>query len=596
MPNNSPQNLYIDPNQEEDLRNLSSRTEELLARLDELSSNLNSNLHNRPRPQFDSRVDAQINSQLNSQSYTKPNYDAQSFMDRSINPNNFQSNYQNPEANLPAPIDNSPIKNNQNNGLSFQPIEIPSNQIVKPTYQYSIPINTHYVEKSEKSIQTSTNGGFLSKETSVFTEKRHFGLSDQVASPELNNQVFNNQSQPNNILNSSLAEYLSQKPVRNAAQLSESQNIKQPINQQNISHNKQPEPIKTFPKHDLSFMDSHKSPLGTLENRNKQAYNPYVQASYSQEEENYQTNYQTEQKALLTAQSNTQSNIQQNNHPNRQSQLNWSNNLNNSDDLINPYQDQDIHYQQQAQGHRLASAPYRRANQDYEQYGLNDQHLDGHNLNIHNNIHNARQSNQYQQVVMDYPPARPRYDERKNHKNHYTETNSEISLQPSSAFSFEPGQTRRASAKRGLNTASNNQNTNQNFFGFGKPERAYADNRENLFEPPNQSMGQAPNSNREFRNSMVKYANQNHSHLNKDKEVFRWFAVAAPIFALAIPFATINFFSLSWIASLAICSIALFFGLFISIIAWRLVEISELVRWEHGQIMVIQSILNERTQ
>jgi len=36
--------------------------------------------------------------------------------------------------------------------------------------------------------------------------------------------------------------------------------------------------------------------------------------------------------------------------------------------------------------------------------------------------------------------------------------------------------------------------------------------------------------------------------------------------------------------------------LFISIIAWRLVEISELVRWEHGQIMVIQSILNERTQ
>jgi hypothetical protein len=235
---------------------------------------------------------------------------------------------------------------------------------------------------------------------------------------------------------------------------------------------------------------------------------------------------------------------------------------------------------------------YTNENRNSEQYGSSQPYTNTQNPNQTSSTYqNLRQQNQYQQVVMDYPPSRPIYDERNNQRNsNYAETNSEISLQPSSAFSFEPGQTRRASAKRGLNPVSNNQNTNQNFFGFGIPGRAYADNRENLFDSPNQAL----NSNREFRNNMVKYANQNYSHLNKDKEVFRLFALAAPVFALAIPFATINLFSLSWIESLAICSIALFFGLFISIIAWRLVEISELVRWEHGQIMVIQSILDER--
>jgi hypothetical protein len=107
----------MDPNQEEDLKKLSYRTEELLSRLNDLSSTLNSQLK------------------------SAPSHPAQS------------QSAQNP----PAP-----------------PIDISPKQEQNPNSFYSIPINTHYLEKRERTIKSSGSGQhFLTTSTSIFTEQHH---------------------------------------------------------------------------------------------------------------------------------------------------------------------------------------------------------------------------------------------------------------------------------------------------------------------------------------------------------------------------------------------------------------------------------------
>ncbi len=105
----------MDPSQEEDLKKLSSRTEELLSRLNDLSNTLNSQLKNQP-------------------------------------------------AAPPAPpvATNKPAKNSE---------PLPTVEVPQRNY-FSIPINTHYLEKHEKSIKTTGSGQqFMTTSTSIFTEQ-----------------------------------------------------------------------------------------------------------------------------------------------------------------------------------------------------------------------------------------------------------------------------------------------------------------------------------------------------------------------------------------------------------------------------------------
>lgn len=124
----------MDPQQDEELKKLSSRTEELLTRLNELSSNLNSQLKSQP-PQA-------------------------------------------PKPVVPNPPINQPVTNAD--GI-LPPVKAPDG-----ANYYSMPINAQYLEKHEKRIKTTGIGpGFLTS-TSIVTEQHHFQGS--LPSNDLNNQ------------------------------------------------------------------------------------------------------------------------------------------------------------------------------------------------------------------------------------------------------------------------------------------------------------------------------------------------------------------------------------------------------------------------
>ena len=113
-------NTIMDPNQDEELKKLSSRTEELLNRLNELSSNLNTQLKSQP--------------------------------------------VQAPKAVVPNPQPSPPAA--------------PSSQLPQTppeaTNYYTLPINTQYLEKREKRIKTTGLGSSFLTSTSIFTEQHHF--------------------------------------------------------------------------------------------------------------------------------------------------------------------------------------------------------------------------------------------------------------------------------------------------------------------------------------------------------------------------------------------------------------------------------------
>lgn len=98
--------------------------------------------------------------------------------------------------------------------------------------------------------------------------------------------------------------------------------------------------------------------------------------------------------------------------------------------------------------------------------------------------------------------------------------------------------------------------------------------------------------NKEIKDRLQKYSNR--VQISSKGDVLRLFALAAPLFALGAAIGIVNALEITEFSQIiAIYCIGLFLGIFLSAIALRIVEISELVRWAHNQILFMQSKLDE---
>ena len=98
--------------------------------------------------------------------------------------------------------------------------------------------------------------------------------------------------------------------------------------------------------------------------------------------------------------------------------------------------------------------------------------------------------------------------------------------------------------------------------------------------------------NKEIKDRLQKYSNR--MQISSKGDILRLFALAAPFFALGAAIGIVNALEITEFAKIsAIYCVGLFVGIFLSAIALRIVEISELTRWAHNQILFIQSTLDE---
>ena len=98
--------------------------------------------------------------------------------------------------------------------------------------------------------------------------------------------------------------------------------------------------------------------------------------------------------------------------------------------------------------------------------------------------------------------------------------------------------------------------------------------------------------NKEIKDRLQKYAKR--LHISHKGDILRLFALTVPLFALGTAIGLVNAFNVQEIAQgVAIYSICLFIGIFASAGAFRLIEVSELMRWIHNQILSIQTSLDE---
>jgi hypothetical protein len=124
----------------------------------------------------------------------------------------------------------------------------------------------------------------------------------------------------------------------------------------------------------------------------------------------------------------------------------------------------------------------------------------------------------------------------------------------------------------------------------GPASQAYkANHNERTQEVANQIAQQ----NKEIKDRLQKYSNR--LQISYKGDVLRLFALTVPLFALGAAMGIVNALGIQEFAqAVAIHSICLFLGIFASVGAFRLIEISELMRWIHNQILFIQAALDEK--
>jgi hypothetical protein len=180
-----------------------------------------------------------------------------------------------------------------------------------------------------------------------------------------------------------------------------------------------------------------------------------------------------------------------------------------------------------------------------------------------------RAHNQFSPSPTDYLQSRPGL---KQEEAYYPVSALADPLQPSAIFSADQAQTRRAPIGRKVTEDY-------------KPE----------VKPSNRVVERLSNQSKDLQDRLKKYSNK--VSITENGDVLRLFAIAAPFFSFFGAVGIINALGISiddFPKMTSICCICLFLGIFLSVIAMRIVEMSELLRWAHNQILSIQSVLDEQ--
>lgn len=416
------QKLTMDPNQDEELKNLSSRTEELLSRLNDLSANLNSQLKFTP-PETNSGP-----SLVNEESENLPEIQDPKTLNKVLN---------------------NVI--NASDGRNY----------------YSIPVNTQYLEKSEKRIQTTELGANImtTSSTSIIKEERHF--QSTVNQPSLEGFV------PAHIYEK--AEF---------------------------------EPIESLPPANNNF-------------QNTQASTPTL-------------NIPTPQ---VPRQAPLQSPIQ----PSPEGTFNYSGSLFNvaqADFQETPLRERPINKQTERQ---FETASFQDKNQS------NIKGIDPDDLT---------------RVIGPRKPGGSSFQNKGFRTSpDYVSDKGEERLQPAAIFSSDQRQTKRAPQRKPID---------ETFNEVDYRTKEIAD--------------QLAEHNREIKSRLNRYSKR--LQVNGQTDNLRLFAWLVLFFSPLVPIVLIKN---DLILAIACSSLALFFGIFFFMLALRVAEISELVRWAHNQILLLQS-------
>ncbi|MDX1919300.1 MAG: hypothetical protein SFU25_01035 [Candidatus Caenarcaniphilales bacterium] len=442
------QELTMDPNQDEELKNLSSRTEELLSRLNELSSNLNSQLKFTPSEPISGPPST----------VAPPN---------NLAPNNL------PELQEPQLLNNVI---NAPDGKNY----------------YSIPVNTQYLEKSEKRIHTTELGQNImtTSSTSIIKEERHFQSTL--------NQNLVNQTPVEGFVPAHFQERVEFQPLIN------SDEHRQPINTDFQNQTTQAQPLNQA----QTKTPQRPNPQQASQNQNfvdpafNAGFNPGINPGFNVSQEDFQETPLRER---------PQSNQRDRNQENSQQRSN-SNNIANNIKGIDPDELTRV-------------------------IGPRKQNP---NLQQNRNFRNIPKTNKVSEDA-----------ER---------------LQPAAIFSSDQKQTKRAPQRKPIN---------ETFNEIDYRTKEIAD--------------QLAEKNREIKSRLNKYSKR--LQVNGQTDNLRLFAWLILAFSPFVPMALIKD---DLILTVACSSLALFFGIFFCMLALRVVEISELVRWAHNQILLLQSKVEEQ--
>lgn len=435
MVSTSENELKMDPNQDKELKNLSNKTEELLSRLNELSDNLSSQLTGASVPNASVSIVP-----TNPKTEDEPEFQAPNFQD--------------------------------------------ANEQVKANY-YKIPVNTHYLEKHEKRVQTSGSGeNFVTtSSTSFFREQRFHGSKPSNDS----------QNQESDFITANFNDFDFNPDTTNEPVLDNVDNFK---------------PQQKVQNEEETITDSND-------------FSSKVSEQFSQPQE-------------LEVHSQAKQNINQ----------------------APPKEEFKAQATKNIESEPLMDKSLKDAISDAKTKVISSRHP---RFKISKSFEKEdTEANQKEDWINSFTNKQEPEDD---------------SLEPAVVFSSDEQQTKRSQQSFKPNNFQH-KSVEQNFTEIDARTKEIAD--------------ELAAKNKEIKDRLNKYSKRvNVSSQVDNLKLFAWLVL---LFSPAIPIAVIKD---DFILALGCSSLALFFGIFFSMMALRLVEISELVRWAHNQILHIQTSVDE---
>ncbi|MDJ0625111.1 MAG: hypothetical protein QNJ31_01940 [Candidatus Caenarcaniphilales bacterium] len=419
--------LKMDPSKDNELKNLSNRTEELLSRLNELSDNLSSQLH-----------------PSSNQDFIKKDTEASELV-----PSNLE----------------------EKDKVTFQQptFEAPKE---KNNY-YKIPVNTHYLEKHEKRVQTTGSGeNYVTTSSTSFFREQHFHSPNVPSEKESPKEEF--------------------------------------VTAKFDDFDLKPNEVKSQQTSNLSFEEDHKDPKNDSD----------------------ETNFELNKEERLTQPS---SYIDEGQADSRDQEFK---NLKMKESLKEAIEE--------AKTKVISSR-----NPKYKiskSFGKPDSSEEIHEK-VKDKIYKTEDSHKF--------PEKESW------------VNLDESLKPAAIFS-----TTNDENKKNVHGFQSYKSVDRNFSEIDARTKEIAD--------------ELAAKNKEIKDRLSKYSKRVQVSSQIDNlKLFAWLVL---LFSPAIPLAVIKD---DFILAIGCSSLALFFGIFFSMMALRLVEVSELVRWAHNQILHMQSSVEE---